>query len=42
MDRLSKVAWQSGKTLPDHLNENLSQTERFFYKNYLQALDQLS
>ena len=32
----------SGKTLPDHINENLSQSERSYYKEYLSAIDQLN
>ena len=32
----------SGKALPDHINENLSQSERFYYKEYLSAIDQIN
>ena len=42
LDRLNRIAWMSGKTLPDHINENLSQSERSYYKEYLSAIDQLN
>ena len=28
--------------MPDHINENLSQSERLYYKEYLSAIDQLN
>lgn len=42
LDRLNRIAWMSGKTLPDHINENMSQSERSYYKEYLSAIDQLN
>jgi GINS complex subunit 1 len=32
----------SGKALPTHINENLSQGERSFFKTYLSAIEQLN
>ena len=42
MDRLQKVAWGTGKQLPDHLSENLSESEKLFFKTYVEALDSYS
>ena len=42
LDRLNRIAWMSGKTLPDHINEILSQSERSYYNEYLSAIDQLN
>jgi len=35
LDRLGRVAWQSGKVLPGHLSTNLSEAERAYFKQYV-------
>ena len=39
MDRLHRLAWESGKSLPDHIKEKLSPAEISYYQEYLEAIN---
>ena len=40
LDRLHRVAWESGKSMPDHIAEKISPEEFDYYKQYLAMLDE--
>ena len=42
LDRLHRVAWEAGKSLPKHIEDNLCASEVQYYKLYLQCLDELN
>ena len=42
LDRLQRVAWETGKALPSHIQDNLSSSEIHFYKQYLLSIDELN
>jgi GINS complex subunit 1 len=33
------MAWESGKTMPSHIKDKLSQAEISYYKNYIELID---
>ena len=39
LDRVNRVVWESGKAMPAHIAENLSQSEMKYYDNYVEAID---
>ena len=39
LDRLHRLAWESGKSLPEHIKEKLSPGEVTYYQSYLEAID---
>ena len=39
MNRVERFAWESGKHIPDHLLENLSDNELRYFQNYVENLD---
>ena len=39
LDRIHRVAWESGKAMPDHIQEKISPAELHYYKNYLELID---
>ena len=39
LDRIQKVAWGSGKSIPAHIAENLSPAEINYFDSYVEALD---
>ena len=39
-DRLHRLAWESGKSLPEHIKEKLSPAEITYYQNYIDAIDE--
>ena len=39
LDRLHKVAWESGKQMPDHIGQNLSPSELKYFETYCAELD---
>ncbi len=41
-DRLHRLAWESGKVLPEHIKEKLSPSEVSYYQQYQEALDEYS
>ena len=36
---MNRVVWESGKAMPAHIAENLSQSELKYYDNYVEAID---
>jgi GINS complex subunit 1 len=40
LDRLHRVAWESGKAMPDHIAEKITPAESNYYKEYLSLLDE--
>jgi len=40
LDRLHRVGWESGKSMPDHIKEKISPEEHDYYKQYLAMLDE--
>jgi GINS complex subunit 1 len=40
LDRLHRVAWESGKAMPDHIAEKITPAELNYYKDYLSLLDE--
>jgi GINS complex subunit 1 len=40
LDRIHRIAWESGKAMPDHLQEKISPNEQGYYKNYLKLIDE--
>ena len=39
LDRLHRVAWESGKAMPKHIADNLSPSEMKYYDSYVEAID---
>mmetsp|Transcript_13091 Transcript_13091/g.22095 ORF Transcript_13091/g.22095 Transcript_13091/m.22095 type:complete len:147 (-) Transcript_13091:20-460(-) len=42
LSRVERMAWESGKQIPDHLLENLSPAEAQYFKSYLDNVDNYS
>lgn len=40
VDRLHRLAWESGKSLPEHIKEKLSPPEITYYHAYIEAIDE--
>ena len=39
LSRVERMAWESGKHLPDHILEKLSESEASYFKTYVDNLD---
>ncbi len=39
-DRLHRLAWESGKSMPEHIKEKLAPAEVSYYQKYLEAIDE--
>lgn len=39
LDRLHRVAWESGKQMPPHIGQNLSPSELQYFESYCEQLD---
>lgn len=39
-DRLHRLAWESGKSLPDHIKEKMSPAEVTYYYNYIETINE--
>ena len=39
LDRVQRIAWESGKILPQHIGENMSPSEHKYFEDYIEALD---
>ena len=39
LSRVERLAWESGKHIPDHILEKLSESEVRYFKEYLENLD---
>ena len=40
LDRLHRVAWESGKQMPAHIGQNLTPSELKYFETYCSLLDQ--
>ena len=40
VDRLHRLAWESGKSLPEHIKEKLCPAEVTYYQTYIEAIDE--
>jgi hypothetical protein len=40
LDRLHRLAWESGKSMPEHMKEKLTPGELAYYQSYLDNLDE--
>ena len=39
LTRIERMAWESGKQVPDHILDNLSPAETAYFKTYIEAID---
>ena len=39
LDRLHRVAWESGKRMPAHIGQNLTSSELNYFESYCEQLD---
>jgi len=39
-DRLHRLAWESGKSMPEHVKDKLTPAEITYYQKYLDNIDQ--
>ena len=39
LTRVERLAWEGGKHIPDHILENLSESEMIYFKKYIDNLE---
>jgi hypothetical protein len=42
LDRIQRIAWESGKQLPPHIQEKMSAGEQKYFRDYVKLIDEYS